>query len=441
MVAVYTGLMRKRLGFSSVFGRGIVGRGIASHLGFFLLGVIVATGALAQALPGDATRASVARFAALDSFAQALSHITKGHVDEVAERKLIYGAITGMVGQLDEHSALSTPRQYTRLRQDTEGEFGGVGLVLGNASKGVLHPVIERVIPDSPAQRAGLRIGDGIVEVGKQATVVEGVAHAGAQAWHSRLRGITGTRVAISVVRKGWKTPKKFTLVRERVAIPSVLSERYGKVAHISIRRFREATARDLWAALDEALSVPNTRLILDLRGNPGGLLDKGIAVADTFLEEGVIVSVASRGRNTEVAKAHAAHSYTGFPMVVLVDQSSASASEIVAAALQDHSRATLIGVPTYGKGSVQTFLDLKDGSGLKLTTSRYLTPKGRTLEEQGITPDILVEGFEALVVSPNTNQGPEKKAAKIRKLSKIQNKRMSEDPQLRAGYQHLMRQ
>lgn len=413
---------------------------LASHLLVFLVGVGVATATLAQAVPGTQARTALQRYRTLDSFAQALAHIVGGHVDTVNERQLMYGAISGMVSKLDTHSAFYTPKQYTRLRQDTEGEFGGVGLQLADPQEGVLYPIIESVIPESPAQRAGLQEGDGVVEIAGEATVADGSARAVAKAWHSRLRGATGTRLALTVIRQGWKVPRKFTLVRERVAVPSVETKRYGKVAYIAIRRFREATTRDLLAALDEQLQTPDTRLILDLRGNPGGLLDKGISVADAFLGTGTIVSVVSRGgRNVEVSKAHQAHSYLGFPMVVLVDQNSASASEIVAAALKENKRATLIGVPTYGKGSVQTFLDLEDGSGLKLTTSRYLTPSGATLEGQGIEPDVLVEAFEAMVVSPKGTSTKVKKVSQLPGLNNAQNSAVTADPQLLKGYQVLM--
>lgn len=412
---------------------------LATHLFVFVLGASIATATLAQAVPGASSRAALKRYQTLDSFAQALSHIASGHVDIVDERKLIYGAIVGMVGELDPHSAFYTPGQYTRLRQDTEGEFGGVGLQLGDAESGVLYPVIESIVPGSPAHRAGLLPGDGIVEIDEEATVVDGAARAAPQAWHTRLRGATGTRLAVRVIRKGWKGPKKFTLVRERIAIPSVVSARFGKVAHIAIRRFREATTRDLLAALEVEMRLPDTRLILDLRGNPGGLLDKGISVADAFLDKGVIVNVVSRGgRHIEVARAHRSQSHTRFPMVVLVDQNSASASEIVAAALQEHGRATLIGVPTYGKGSVQTFLDLKDGSGLKLTTSRYLTPKGKTLEGRGIEPDILIEAFDAMLVSPDAKAASAKKVSPLRGLNEEQMATLAGDPQLFEGYQQL---
>ena len=421
---------------------------VASHLLTFLLGLAVAGGTMAHARSG--TNADDQRYAALDAFAQSLSLIANSHVDIVNERKLLYGAIAGMVGELDAHSAFYTPSQYTRLRQDTEGEFGGVGLALGAGAEGVAYPVVESVVPGSPAFRAGIQVGDGIAQVDGVSTVEkssdsDAAARVSPVAWHSRLRGATGTRVKLRVIRKAWKEPHALTLVRERIAVPSVSSERFGKVAHISIHRFREATSRDLLEALSAQLSQPDTRLILDLRGNPGGLLDKGIEVADHFVSKGVLVSVVSRGgRDVEVARAHAAHSYTDTPMVVLVDQNTASASEIVAAALQDSGRATVIGVPTYGKGSVQSFLDLKDGSGLKLTTSRYLTPKGVTLEGVGIVPDIEVEAFEALVVSPaGTRGGGRDNSLKTQEFAGVntaQKKQLLDDPQLLKSYQYLMK-
>tara|TARA_R110002073_G_scaffold256849_5_gene419586 strand:+ start:41917 stop:43203 length:1287 start_codon:yes stop_codon:yes gene_type:complete len=419
-------------------------RSVASHFTAFALGLIVAGGTVAHGLPGQ--RANEQRFGALDSFAQSLSLIASSHVDVVSERKLLYGAITGMVGELDAHSAFYTPKQYTRLRQDTEGEFGGIGLALGEGE--ARYPIIESVVPGSPAARAGLLPGDGIAAVDGVPTYQKNSdepvdARVAPVAWHTRLRGATGSRIKIEVVRATWDAPRTLTLVRERIAVPSVSTARFGNVAHIAIRRFREATSRDLYEALTNELKVPNTRLILDLRGNPGGLLDKGIEVADHFLEKGVIVTVVSRGgREVEVAHAHALRTFANVPMVVLVDQNTASASEIVAAALQDAGRAKVIGVPTYGKGSVQSFLDLKDGSGLKLTTSRYLTPKGTTLEGVGIQPDIVVEAFEAMVVAPagGTPKSVTKPAQtqQLAGLNKRQKKELFDDPQFLKSFQYL---
>lgn len=423
-----------------------VPRAVASHLTAFALGLIVAGGTMAYGLPGQ--RANEQRFGALDSFAQSLSLIASSHVDIVSERKLLYGAITGMVGELDPHSAFYTPNQYTRLRQDTEGEFGGVGLSLGEGREDASYPIVESVVPGSPASRAGLLAGDGIVAVDgvqtyQKNTESNGESRVAPVAWHTRLRGATGTRVDLEVLRATWDAPRSMTLVRERIAVPSVSTTRFGDVAHIAIRRFREATSRDLYKAVSEELKTPNTRLILDLRGNPGGLLDKGIEVADHFLDKGVIVSVVSRGgRDVEVARAHKQRSFTKVPMVVLVDQNTASASEIVAAALQDAGRAKVIGVPTYGKGSVQSFLDLKDGSGLKLTTSRYLTPKGTTLEGVGIQPDITVEAFEAMVVRPSgatpKGSGKPTQTQPFASLNNTQKTKLGDDPQLLKSFQML---
>ncbi|MCP4446953.1 MAG: S41 family peptidase [Myxococcales bacterium] len=416
---------------------------VASHFTTFAIGLLLAGGTIAHGLPSQ--RANDQRYEALDSFAQSLSLIATSHVDVVGERKLLYGAIRGMVGELDPHSAFYTPSQYTRLRQDTEGEFGGIGLTLG---EGGAYPIVEAVVPASPASRAGLQIGDEVAGIDGASTARKksessSEPEVSAVAWHSRLRGATGTRVKLRVLRGEWVAPRTLTLVRERIAVPSVHSERIGNVAHISIRRFREATSRDVYRALSIELAKPNTSIILDMRGNPGGLLDKGIEVADYFLDKGVIVSVVSRGgRDVEVARAHKERSFSKAPMVVLVDQNTASASEIIAAALQEAGRATIIGVSTYGKGSVQSFLDLKDGSGLKLTTSRYLTPKGATLEGVGIEPDIRSEAFEPMVVTAGGTGGePVKNTVKSHKLtgvSAIHREQLLEDPQLLKAFQHL---
>lgn len=422
-----------------------VPRSVASHFTAFALGLLVAGGTIAHSLPDQ--RANEQRFAALDSFAQSLALITSSHVDVVSERKLLYGTIEGMVGKLDPHSAFYTPKQYTRLRQDTEGEFGGIGLTLGDGADGAPFPIVETVVPNSPAARAGLMPGDAIAAVDGVSTAKNSSGSSpGAQvasvAWHSRLRGATGTRVSLDVERAAWGASRTLNLVRERIAVPSVSTARYGNIAHIRIRRFREATSRDLYDALTRELKIPGTRLILDVRGNPGGLLDKGIEVADQFLDRGVIVSVVSRGgRGVEVARAHKERTFTEVPMVILVDQNSASASEIVAAALQDAGRAQVIGVPTYGKGSVQTFLDLKDGSGLKLTTSRYLTPSGATLEGVGILPDIEAEAFAPMVVTPAGASSPDTSAVlrtSLEGLSRVHKELLMDDPQLLMGFQVL---
>ena len=368
------------------------------------------------------TRSSRDRYATLDSFAQALSYIASEYVDEVPERDLVYAAITGMVRRLDRHSAFLKPKSYQRLREDTEGEFGGVGFELGEAPAGVRppHPIVESLIAGSPADRAGIREGDRVVEIDGKRTVDTDAKPTRTAATEadkrirrlgSQLRGPAGTRVELAIMPAAGGATLRRTLVRELVKVPTVewmvLPPRIG---YVSIRRFQEATAADVEGALREIrgqLGATPAALLLDLRGNPGGLYDQGVRVADLFLDGGLIVKVVSRGgRHIETEVAQEAGTWRGFPMIAIVDQGSASAAEIVAGALQDHGRATVLGLPTYGKGSVQTFLDLADGSGLKLTTARYVTPSGRSLEGSGIQPDVVVEAFEADVISAGPGKG-----------------------------------
>ena len=373
-----------------------------SHVAAFAAGVLVATAFGAQAVPRSDKRGKD-RYASLDTFAQALSYITNSYVDDVDERTLMYGAIRGMVERLDAHSLFLPPRRYTRLREDTEGTFGGVGIALASPRRAEHgddppYPVVESVVPRSPAARAGIEPGDRVVQIGAQRTAGDGVTLRSARGWHSRLRGRAGTRVKVELLR-GERSIEK-VLVRERIVVPTVAHESLmAGVGYIAISRFQEATSDDVLEGLRELRRASGGKLralILDLRGNPGGLLDQAVRVADLFLAEGTIVSVAGRaGSTVEHETAHKPGTWLGFPMVVVVDRGSASAAEIVAGALQDHNRASVIGETTYGKGSVQTFMDLKDGSGLKLTTSRYYTPSGQTLQGAGITPDIAVDPTE----------------------------------------------
>ena len=372
----------------------------ASHAACFVAGAIFAGGVAARAVP-DRSRD---RYQTLDTFAQALSHVANNYVDPVEERKLLYDAANGMVRGLDPHSAFFPPARYQRLRQDTEGEFGGVGLTLGPGitddrdPKSQPWPFVDDVVPGSPADRAGIHVDDRIVAVDGAATTEGGKESREAGVWEHRLRGPSGTRVQVTVRRPGWPQPRAFSLVREQVKIPSVeATELEAGIGYLAVRRFQEATTADVSSALTRLHARGHLRaLLLDLRNNPGGLLDQAIQVADLFLEGGTIVTIRGRRGSIEEEVAHAPGTWDGFSIFCLVDQQSASAAEILAGALQDHRRATLVGLPTYGKGSVQTFFDLRDGSGLKLTTARYYTPSGRSLEGTGITPDIVVDAFVA---------------------------------------------
>lgn len=406
---------------------------LASHGAVFALGA-----ASALALVGALDPAAAAprdRLAPLDAFAAALSRIGTDYVEPRDERALIYGAIRGMVDTLDPHSTFFGPAAYRRLREDTEGEFGGVGLEVGAApDRGA--PIVETLVPGSPAARAGIRLGDRVV-------AIDGVDAAGLGATRvgRRLRGPRGSRVELAIRTAAGQTATR-ALVREQIKVPSVSHRALGGgVGYIQISRFQEATAADCEAAIAALRAAPGglAALILDLRGNPGGVFDQAVKVADLFVADGVLVRVESRGEEIERHVAHRAGTIADLPLVALVDQTSASAAELVAAALADHDRATLVGTPTFGKGSVQTFIDLPDGSGLKLTTARYLGPAGAPIDGQGVTPDRVVEAFadEPIVAGGGRARlvAPASPAADIMKgLDPEARALLEDDPQLAAA-------
>jgi carboxyl-terminal processing protease len=374
----------------------------ASHVAAFAAGAVVATALGATAIPRDDARPAAARYKTLDSFAQALAYVANNYVDEVDEEKLLHDATRGMIAGLDQHSAFLSARRYQRLRQDTEGEFGGVGLTLGpgmtddNDAKSKPWPFVDDVVAGSPADVAGIQIDDRVVAIDGEETAVAGEERKEAGAWEVALRGASGTRVKVTIMRLGWTAPREMSLVRAQVKVPSVEQASLEKnLGYVAITRFQEATSTDVAAALTALDKAGHLKgLLLDLRGNPGGLLDQAVSVADLFLDTGGIITIRGRQGAVEEHVAHKPGTWRGFPIVVLVDAGSASAAEILAGALQDQKRATLVGQTTYGKGSVQTFFDLDDGAGLKLTTARYFTPSGKSLEGKGITPDHLVEAF-----------------------------------------------
>jgi carboxyl-terminal processing protease len=384
---------------------------VKSHVATFIAGAIVATGLSAQAVPRD-----VARFKTLDAFAQALSTVQSSYVDAVDEKLLIYNAARGMLHNLDQYSTFLPPNRYKHLRQDTEGEFGGVGLTLSpgeidDARPGLQpYPTIDAIVQRSPADVAGLQVDDRVVSVDGIVTAEGGKETANASTWESRMRGASGTRVSISVLRAGWKEARAFVVVRAQVKLPTVKHRVLEKgVGYLAITRFAEATSADTAAALAD-LRRQNAleSLVLDLRNDPGGLVDQSIAVADLFLESGTIVTIRGRQGSVETQSAHKGGGATSVPIIALVDQGTASAAEILAGALRDHGRAKLVGTKTYGKGTVQTFFDLEDGAGLKLTTARFYTPKGNSLESKGLIPDVVVDGIppEEIVIGAGTGSG-----------------------------------
>jgi carboxyl-terminal processing protease len=241
-----------------------------------------------------------------------------------------------------------------------------------------------------------VQLDDRLVSIDGQPTAEKGKELKEAGAWEAKLRGASGTRVTLGILRVGWKDPRAFTLVRAQVKQQSVEWRVVEpRVGYLAISRFVEATNADVTAAL-EALRAQNAlgSLVLDLRDDPGGIVDQAVLVADQFLDAGTIVTIRGRKGSVETQTAHKGGAGVGVPITILVDQGTASAAEILAAALHDHDRGKLVGQPTYGKGTVQTFYDLEDGSGLKLTTARYLTPKGNFLESKGLIPDVRIDDF-----------------------------------------------
>lgn len=324
----------------------------------------------------------------IKTFNEVFDMIKKNYVEEVDSSTLIKGAINGMIRSLDPHSAFMTPDLYKELEVETQGQFGGIGIEIT-----LLKDILTVISPieGTPAFNAGVKSGDQIIRIDgkttKDITIMEAV---------KKLRGPKDTKVIITIMREDMSTPKDITLTRAIIQIKSV---RYkileDNIAYIRIASFHEKTAEDLRKALRETSEKlrPMKGLILDLRNDPGGLLTQAIEASDMFLTSGVIVSTRGRTKNMETtAIARNNNNEISCPIVVLVNEGTASAAEIVAGALQDNGRALIVGTQTFGKASVQTIIPLEDGSALKLTTARYYTPKGRSIQAEGIKPDIVVK-------------------------------------------------
>jgi carboxyl-terminal processing protease len=321
----------------------------------------------------------------LKTFTEVMSMVKKHYVEEVKPKDLVYGAIKGMLSSLDPHSNFMTPELYKEMQVDTKGEFGGLGIQIGIKDK-ILTVIAP--IEDTPAYKAGIKAGDKIIKIHdeftKDMTLHDAV---------SKMRGKPKTSVTISILREGWKDTKDFTIVRDIIKIKSVKSKIIeDNLGYIKINQFQEQTASDLSAALRELEQENINGLILDLRNNPGGLLNSAINVSNKFLPKGELI-VYTKNREGERSEFFTkGNDYFTKPMIVLVNQGSASASEIVAGAVKDLNRAVILGTQTFGKGSVQTVIPLSDGSGLRLTTAKYYTPKGKSIQNTGITPDINVK-------------------------------------------------
>ena len=347
----------------------------------------------------------------LSNFTKVLDLIERNYVDKVDSEELTNNAIEGMLKTLDPYSAYLSPERYKELEIGTSGEFGGVGMEVA-VENGVLKVISP--IEGSPADIAGVKPGDLITEIDGKSTrgmvVYDAV---------KLLRGPKGSNVTITLTREG-EGSRDITLTRDVIPIKSVRYKLLDDgIGYIKVSQFQENVSDELTDALSK-LELDNggslRGLVLDLRNNPGGLLDEAIKITDEFIDKGLIVSV--RGRTSDQSKEYYAtkgESKRDLSLVVLVNKGSASASEVVAEALQDSNRATIVGSKTFGKGSVQTIIQLDDGSGLKLTTAKFYAPSGRSISDVGVTPDIIVEDDEHADVQI-------KRAVEILKLSDVSN-------------------
>ncbi|HEX7128221.1 MAG TPA: S41 family peptidase [Thermodesulfobacteriota bacterium] len=319
-------------------------------------------------------------------FTDVLALIQRNYVEKPENKELVYGAIKGMLETLDPHSSFMTPEVYREMQVETRGEFSGLGIEITTRDDRI---VVVTPIEDTPAFKAGILAGDQIIRIDGKST--KGMSLPDAV---KLMRGPRGSAVKITVAREGADEPIDFTITRATIAVKSVKAKLLEPgLGYIRLTQFQERTADDLASALERFDKEQIKGLILDLRNNPGGLLDQAVKVADFWIDSGLIVYTDGRIENQRMEfRATRDVAKRDYNIIVLVNEGSASASEIVAGALQDTGRAVVVGTQTFGKGSVQTIIPLSDGSALRLTTARYFTPKGRSIQAKGITPDIVVE-------------------------------------------------
>ena len=327
----------------------------------------------------------------LDLFGDIFERIRSSYVEEIDEEKLIESAISGMLTSLDPHSSYMAPEDFSTMQVQTRGEFGGLGIEV-TQENGFIKVVSP--IDDTPADNAGIEAGDFITKVDGESTLGKTLDEA-----VDKMRGPVGSEIIITVVREGVDEPFDVSIIRDTIEIKAVKARSEGKTVVLRVSSFTSKTYPNLKESLEKEINAAGgleyiNGVVVDLRNNPGGLLNQAIRVSDAFLESGEIVSTRGRGaRDAERYNATPGDLTNGKPIVVLINGGSASASEIVAGALQDHHRAIIVGTKSFGKGSVQTIIPLSsDGAAMRLTTARYYTPSGRSIQSLGVSPDILVE-------------------------------------------------
>jgi carboxyl-terminal processing protease len=381
-----------------------------------ILGAFIAIGGSVFANRNHTDLADLLPFEDLFTFTEVFQRIQSNYVEKVDDKTLVENAIQGMLTGLDPHSSYLNPDAYQEIQIGTTGEFGGLGIEVGmeNGFVRVISP-----IDDTPAQRAGIKAGDLIIRLDD--TPVKGMTLSDAV---KIMRGKPGTSITLTIVRENQEKPLTIIIVRDIIQVKSVKSRTlepgYG---YVRISHFQAHTEEDLRKAINTLKEESKQKLkglVLDLRNNPGGVLNGAVAVSDAFITQGLIVYTEGRVADASLKfKAHPDDSLDGAPMVVLVNGGSASASEIVAGALQDHKRAVIMGNKTFGKGSVQTIIPMKGGSALKLTTARYYTPSGRSIQAEGIQPDILLNKIEIAEVEQENEPNQLKESDLARHLNK----------------------
>ena len=393
---------------------------LKAFISVFLIGLLIIGSGLspvwAQVSETKPKTPPVDSYEKLKTFSEILSLLEANYVEKVDANDLIDGAIRGMLKTLDPHTSYLPPESFTQMKVETSGRFGGLGIEI-TIKQGILTVVTP--IEDTPAFKAGVKSGDRIIKIEDESTLDMTLSDA-----VERLRGKIGSKITVTIFREGLEEPLKVTLERANIQIKSVKSKIYeGGIGYVKIRSFTKTTSRDLDKVLDKFREKQVKKLVLDLRNNPGGLLNQAVEVSDRFLKPENLI-VYTQGRTEEQNMRFTTHDRVQrvtYPMIILVNGGSASASEIVAGALQDSSRAIILGTQTFGKGSVQTIIPLSDGSALRLTTARYFTPSGRVIQENGIIPDITVEvPFVSKKAQEENDKGKEevsKEKVKMRKF------------------------